>query len=277
MRGVVESRGDGFPHLAAAWPDRELLAGITTRAAAERSEGRDDPALRTLRSLATGRFEGLVGGSQVHGSRVYETDSISVPESAPRAGPFLLRLTGYDGFLAARPGMLLTVGVADCVPALVYAPDAGAVALLHAGWRGIAAGILPAALDLMERAGIGPEALVAWWGPAIGPCCYPVGEEVVEAIRATEAGPATGGWVRRSPEGWRVDLRAALSRQAEVRGVPRSSIGVSSHCTSCSAELFFSHRRDPSGDRMLAFAGVPLSDGASGDARHAPERRRRSA
>ncbi len=263
MSGAVESLGDGFPHLKVVWSDRALWAGITTRAASERSAGRDDPTLETVRSFATGHFDGLVGGSQVHGSRIYETDAISVPEPNPRAGPFLLRLTGYDGFFSGRPGTLLTIGVADCVPALLYAPDAGAVALLHAGWRGIATGILPAALERMERAGIRPEAVIGWWGPAVGPCCYPVGEEVVEAIRATDAGSATEAWVRPSPEGSRVDLREVLSLQAEARGVRRSSISVSSYCTSCAAELFFSHRREPSGGRMIAFAGLPLSDGAS--------------
>ncbi|MGH7570397.1 MAG: polyphenol oxidase family protein [Gemmatimonadota bacterium] len=262
MNRAVESLGEGLPRLDLAWPGRALRAGITLRAAAAVSDGRRDPALEGLRSWAARRFDGLVGGTQTHGSRIYETDGVRVPESTPREGPYLLRLTGYDGFLTRRPGTLLTVGVADCVPALLYAPGEEAVALLHAGWRGIAAGIMPAALALMERLGIRSETVLAWWGPAVAPCCYPVGEEVVEAIRSSGAGPAVDGWVHRTPEGPRVDLRAALSRQAEARGVPRSSISVSSYCTSCSAELFFSHRRERSRDRMLAFAGIPLSEKA---------------
>lgn len=262
MSGAVESLRSGLPYLGLAWPGRPLVAGITTRAASERLGGRHDPAVETLRALATGRFDGLVSASQVHGSRIYEADRAAAPESPPPEGPFLVRLAGYDGFFTRRPGILLTVGVADCVPALLYAPDAGAVALLHAGWRGIAAGILPAALDRMGDAGIRPEALLAWWGPAVGPCCYPVGEEVVEAIRRTDAGRAIDTWVRGSSEGPRVDLRGALSRQAEARGLRPSSIRVSPYCTSCSAEHFFSHRREPSGGRMLAFAGLPLSSRA---------------
>ncbi|MGH7564920.1 MAG: polyphenol oxidase family protein [Gemmatimonadota bacterium] len=260
MSRAVESLGDGFPCLDLAWPGRALRAGITLRAAAEGSEARRDPALEALRSWAAGRFDGLVGGTQVHGSRIYDTEGVRVPEPTPRDSPFLLRVGRYDGFLTRRPGTLLTVGVADCVPALLYAPGEEAVALLHAGWRGVAAGIVPAALARMEGVGIRLETVLAWWGPAVAPCCYPVGEEVVEAIRSSDAGPAVDGWVHRSPEGPRVDLRAALSRQAEARGVPRSSISVSPHCTSCAAELFFSHRREPSGARMLAFAGIPLPD-----------------
>ncbi len=260
MTRAVESLGDGFPRLDLVWPGLALRAGITLRAAAAGSDGRKDSALEALRAWATGRFDGLVGGTQVHGSRIFDTQGVRVPESTPRECPFLLRVGRYDGFLAWGPGTLLTVGVADCVPALLYAPEAEAVALVHAGWRGIAAGIVPEALARMEAVGIRPQSVLAWWGPAVAQCCYPVGEEVVEAIRSSEAGPATDGWVRGSPAGPRVDLREALSRQAEARGVPRSSISVSCYCTSCAAELFFSHRREPSGGRMLAFAGVPLAD-----------------
>lgn len=264
MSGAGEFPGRGFPHLGVVWPGRPLLAGITVRAASALSDGCADPALESLRAFAAERFDELVSATQVHGSRIYEAYPAKEPERPHGEAPSLLRLTGYDGFFSRRPGTLLTVAVADCVPALLYAPDAGAVALLHAGWRGIAAGILAAALDRMEAAGIRPEALSAWWGPAVGPCCYQVGEEVVEALQATEAGRTAESWVRSSPEGARVDLREALSRQAEARGMRPSSIRVSPYCTSCTPELFFSHRREPSAGRMLAFAGLPRGNGAAG-------------
>jgi hypothetical protein len=256
VSGAVEARGAGFPHLEVGWPGLPLAAGITLRPAAENGGGRD-LALDSLRSWAEGRFDGLVGGIQVHGARIFDAGRVRVPEADVPAGPFLLRVAGYDGFLADRPGLLLTVGVADCVPALLYAPRAGALALLHAGWRGIAAGILPAALERLSEAGVRPADVLAWWGPAIGPCCYPVGEEVVEALRSTEAGPEPDAWVRRGPDGARVDLREALNRQAAARGIPPSAVTASGRCTSCAADLFFSHRREPSGGRMLAFAGLP--------------------
>ncbi|HKY61434.1 MAG TPA: polyphenol oxidase family protein [Gemmatimonadota bacterium] len=259
MTRAVEARGPGFPHLEVGWPGLPLAAGITLRPAAENGPGRD-PALEGLRSWAAGRFDGLVGATQVHGARIFDVDGVRVPETAGSAGPFVLRVAGYDGLLTNRPGRLLTVGAADCVPALLYAPRAGVVALLHAGWRGIAAGILPAALERLSEAGARPADVLAWWGPAVGPCCYPVGEEVVEALRATEAGPEADGWVRRGPGGPRVDLREALTSQAAARGIPRGAVTASSRCTSCAADLFFSHRRDPSGGRMLAFAGLPRPD-----------------
>lgn len=257
MTGAVEAPGRGFPHLEVAWAGHPLVAGVTLRSAGDGGRGRRDPALEALRSWARGRFEGLVGGLQAHGARIYDTRGLRVPGADGPGGPFLLRVAGYDGFTADRPGLLLTVGVADCVPALLYGPGAGVVALLHAGWRGIAAGILPAALDRLLEAGVRPTDVLAWWGPAVGPCCYPVGEEVVEALRATEAGPETDAWVHRGPDGPRVDLRQALTRQAVARGVPESAVTASDRCTSCAADLFFSHRRDPNGGRMLAFAGLP--------------------
>ena len=256
MTHAIETPGSGFPHLAVEWPGLPLVAGITLRPAGENRQVRD-PALESLRSWAAGRFEGLVGATQVHGIRIFDIGGVRVPEPEGPAGPFLLRVAGYDGFLADRPGLLLTVGAADCVPALLYAPRAGALALLHAGWRGIAAGIVPAALERLSEAGVRPADVLAWWGPAIGPCCYPVGEEVVEALRATDAGPESDGWVRRGPGRPRVDLRKVMTRQASARGVPPSAVTASDRCTSCAAELFFSHRRDPSGGRMLAFAGLP--------------------
>lgn len=257
MTRAVETRARGFPHLETGWPGHPLVAGITLRTAGDGGRGGRDPALEGLRSWAAGRFEGLVGGLQVHGARLYDTRGLTVPGTDAADGPFLLRVAGVDGILADRPGLLLTVGVADCVPALLYAPRAGVLALLHAGWRGIAAGIVPAALERFSEAGVRPADILAWWGPAIGPCCYPVGEEVVEALKATEAGPEPDGWVHPGPHGSRVDLRAALSRQAEARGVPGSAITASDLCTSCASDLFYSYRRDPTGGRMLAFAGLP--------------------
>ncbi|MDX1662138.1 MAG: polyphenol oxidase family protein, partial [Gemmatimonadota bacterium] len=168
----------------------------------------------------------------------------------------------FDGFVTAEPGVLVTVGVADCVPALLWAPEHPAVALLHAGWRGVAAGIVPSAVrEMVSRYGIEPDGLRAWWGPAIGPCHYPVGEEVVDAIRETAAGPGTDSWVRRDAgngSGPRVDLRAALTRQAVAVGVPAKAIAASGDCTACEPDRYHSYRyEDGGGGRMVAYAGIP--------------------
>lgn len=256
--------GGRLPHLALRWPTGPLVAGVTTRAL---NFGRHTAAPAhavaaahaALRAWSADRFAGLVGGVQVHGARLFRADGVAVPEPDGRSGPFTLRVAATDGFVAATPGLLLTIGVADCVPAFLYAPEAGAVALVHAGWRGVAAEIVPGALAaLSESYGVEPGDCAAYWGPAIGPECYPVGEEVVEAIRATSAGPHTDGWVIAGAGGPRVDLRAALTRQARAAGIDPESITASVRCTACDPGLFHSYRRERGGGgRMVAFAGVP--------------------
>lgn len=259
MNPARESVADGaLPRLEVSWPGRPIDAGTTTRPLD--FGGPDGRTARAaLRSWAAGRYRAIVGGRQVHGSRVRPVDREAVPE-AVGGDPPIVRLEGVDGFTSATPGILLTVGVADCVPALVYAPSVGALALLHAGWRGVAAGILERAVERMvAEYGVEPRDCVAWWGPAVGPCCYPVGEEVVEAIRATVAGPGTEGWVRPGSPGPRVDLRAALTRQALAAGLPNGAVTASPRCTSCEKEAFHSYRRDGvAAGRMIAYAGVPI-------------------
>jgi hypothetical protein len=214
-------------------------------------------AYGALQEWTAGRFELVIGGSQIHGSRLFHVDDVRVPEPEGRSGPALVRVAGYDGFLASRPGVLLTVGVADCVPAFLAAPERTVVALLHAGWRGVAAGIVPRAIEAMEREyGVAPGAIRAWWGPAIGPCCYPVGPEVVDALAVTAAGARREAWLTADGEGiTRVDLRAALTLQAVASGVPPVSIASSPLCTSCDRRLHSYRRERGGGGRMLALAG----------------------
>lgn len=258
---------DGVPRLEVRWGSGSLVAGVTT-SALNFGPHTDAPARevteaqRRFRAWAADRFEGLVGASQMHGARLFRADGLSIPERGPRSGPYALRLSSYDGFLSRTPGILLTIGVADCVPVILHAPGAGAVALLHAGWRGVAGGILSAGLAAMEREyGVASPDVEAWWGPAIGPCCFAVGEEVVTAIRATAAGPSTEAWARREGGGLRVDLRAALTTQAQAAGVPVAGIASSSACTACDPTYHSYRRARGGGGRMLAFAGRPREAG----------------
>lgn len=242
------------PGLAAAVTTRELDFGRHTE-----SRARDvSAAQQALLEWAAGGFDILVGGSQVHGTRLFHADGVSVPETGGRRAPAAIRVAGYDGFVASRPGILLTVGIADCVPAFLAAPSRGAVALLHAGWRGVAGGIVPLAIAALERElGVAPEEMRAWWGPAIGPCCYPVGHEVVAALEATAAGERRDAWLGEEGGGPRVDLRAALTAQAEAAGLPSGAISSSPLCTSCDTRLHSYRRARGGGGRMVALAGYP--------------------
>jgi len=170
--------------------------------------------------------EQVVFARQVHGTRLIEhpTESrgsfrTASVQKEPRDG-----LPEADGHVVRDPGLAPLVFTADCLPVAVAGP--GGVAMLHAGWRGLAGGILAAGVEAVE-------ATSAAIGPGIGPCCYEVGEEVLGAFADLGEGVA---------EGRMLDLPEVALRQLARAGVEWiESAGL---CTSCEEELFFSHRRD---------------------------------
>jgi YfiH family protein len=203
-------------------PYAELNLGILTD---------DDPVLvqrnRDLLAAAVGRDrDGFAMGLQVHGNKV-QSHAGRPPKSA-----YVTRvdeLVEADAQLTTSPDVTPLVLVADCFPVVLSTP--GAVGVVHCGWRGIAAGILSAALN---RVGGDVENVTAVIGPGIGACCYEVGEEVLTAFTARQ--------LDRAFEGQRLDLGRAIHTELERGGVQSiSEIGL---CTSCNPQLFFSHRRD---------------------------------
>ena len=192
---------------------------------------------RALRA-ATG-MAGTVHARQVHGAE------LAVHEVAALQG--MLVIEGVDGHLTNRRGVLLTVSVADCVPVSLVDPIRRAVALVHAGWRGTAAGIVPRAAERLQQAyGSEPGALWIHAGPAICGQCYEVGPEVHAALRPEQSPP-----VAPAP----VDVRAVVAEQAARAGVPGEQLSVSGHCTRCGPGEFFSHRGGSAG-RQMGVLGV---------------------
>jgi purine-nucleoside/S-methyl-5'-thioadenosine phosphorylase / adenosine deaminase len=232
------------------WRERfGLLAGITERGggtppfslALKSPEENAETILERLRALRADvrpAFTAFQMAHQVHGTRVAWHDAVA---------PGFHLLDDTDGHATRQPGLLLAVSVADCVPIYLAANDGSAIALLHAGWRGVAAGMLEAGLAaLRERAGVTAGDVVIHCGVAICGGCYEVGPEV---IRAVEGRAAAG------PE--HLDLRAALARRARAAGV--REVTVSPFCTSCDGARFFSHRASRGdGGRQLAYLGRPL-------------------
>ncbi len=155
-----------------------------------------------------------------------------------------LRSDAADGHFSHTRGIGFAVTIADCVPVFVAHP-AGAVALLHAGWRGTAAGILTRTLLLFAAHGLAPTELRIHMGPAICGQCYEVGADVYAKI--------TGQAV---PRPTKIDLRAVLADQAHAGGA--RNITVSRWCTLCDNDRFFSHRAGDSGRQVAAIA-VPSS------------------
>jgi YfiH family protein len=153
---------------------------------------------------------------------------------------------GADGHATVTPGELLLVTVADCVPIYLLAPQSRAIALLHAGWRGTAAGILSRGLELLaSRTGTRTADIVMHLGVAICGGCYEVGSEVLAAVGE----PArTGGRGK-------LDLRAVLAEQGAKLGIGETT--QSGLCTSCHRDRFFSHRASGGTDgRMIAYLGT---------------------
>jgi YfiH family protein len=169
-------------------------------------------------------------GAQVHGSDLVEVERSSGAWLRPDQPPGVQA----DGQIARRPGEAGLVYVADCVP-IVVAGRSG-IAALHGGWRGLAAGIVGRGVEAVEGA-------AAAIGPAIGPCCYEVGDDVLAAFRGLGAGRSNDR---------RIDLPAVaetLLRRAGVDDVARIDL-----CTRCNPELLFSHRG--AGPRTGRQAGV---------------------
>jgi YfiH family protein len=156
------------------------------------------------------------------------------------------QIDGVDGHATDRSGLMLTVTVADCIPVYLAAPTHGGLALLHAGWRGTAAGILARGVEaLAHRVRVEPYEMVMHCGVGICGKCYEVGREVMEGLGqpADGAGP------------WHADLREVLAEQGRRLGI--SEITVSDWCSAHDAERFYSHRRSAGADgRMAAYLGA---------------------
>lgn len=148
-----------------------------------------------------------------------------------------------DACWSRDPGVACTIMVADCLPVLFAHASGRAVAAAHAGWRGLAGGVLEATVQALQQAA-GPGAISAWLGPCIGPAAFEVGNEVREAFGPDEAVRAC--FQPHGPGKWLADL-PALARirlqQAGVAGL-HGNDGTPGWCTVTQASVFFSHRRD---------------------------------
>jgi polyphenol oxidase len=222
-------------HIAADLPGAHVLfttrrGGVSTGSYASLNLGlwTDDEAARVHANrdrlaaavgLARGRFQ---QGRQVHETHVRALDAPPDPEEEPAPA---------DGQATSVPGVAPIVLVADCLPIALAA--LGAVAMVHAGWRGLAGGVVEQGVAAVRQLG-GPGPIGAAIGPGAGGCCYEVGEEVHAAFAVH------GEEVR---NGRNLDLKAVARRELEAAAVETvHDVGL---CTLCAdPSLFFSHRRD---------------------------------
>jgi polyphenol oxidase len=177
---------------------------------------------------------------QVHGSEVLELDSL------PAGAAGSARLPAADAVVARHAGRVCVIQVADCLPVLFAARDGSAVAAAHAGWRGLAAGVLEATV---RRLGEEPRRLIAWLGPAIGARHFEVGAEVRAAFLARDTG-AAAAFSANARGRWQCDLAALARRQLAALGM--SAVCGGEWCTYADPARFFSYRRDGQCGRMAA-------------------------
>jgi purine-nucleoside/S-methyl-5'-thioadenosine phosphorylase / adenosine deaminase len=230
--GLRWSEKDGVRWLEAELPGAEAaftarVGGVSEPPFDTLNLGRltGDPVVRENRHRLAAALgidpRGVLIGRQVHQTLVRRHESPPEPSAFAEPAP---GAPEGDGQATARPGLVPLVLVADCLPVALAGPRG--VAMIHCGWRGMAAGIVKRGVEE-----VGATAAAA--GPSIGPCCYEVGAEVLDAFRSLGEGIASGRML---------DLRTALRRLLEQAGV--ELIEISDLCTSCNPDLFFSHRRD---------------------------------
>jgi YfiH family protein len=180
---------------------------------------------------------------QVHGARAVRVGAADIDREPPEA----------DAAVTTERGIACAVLVADCLPVLLAAPEGRAVAAAHAGWRGLAAGVVEAALKVLcDGAACSPADVAAWLGPCIGPRRFEVGAEVVEAFGGGREGDPR--FVPRPrPDGsprWLADLPALTRQRLSAAGV--RGIEGGAWCTVDDRSRFFSFRRDGVTGRMAA-------------------------
>lgn len=211
---LVQAPWDGWQWRG--WASSSIVAGVTSR----RIE-----AGQLLNHLAPGAIS--VTAEQVHGASL-------ACVGHPAHG--VLTVAGCDALLTSTPGAALLIRTADCVPVFFAAAARPAVGLAHAGWRGLATGLLPRMVAAFRHAyQISAEALTVAIGPAIRACCYQVGEEFSARFP---------GHVTRTKGHWMCDLIGVAIEQLRASGVPARAITDAGVCTACGLDTWFSLRKE---------------------------------
>ncbi len=213
----------------------------------------DDPAAVAANRDELVRRAGLPSSPhwlhQVHGTGVLRFDAPAAGEVPGDAEP------EADAAVTSTPGTVLAILTADCLPVVFAAVDGSEVGAAHAGWRGLASGVLEATVAAMRT----PAArLQAWLGPAASPLAYEIGAEVREAFVADDA-EAASAFAATRPGHWRVDLYALARRRLQASGIPAASIHGGGLCTISDPRSFYSHRRDPRTGRMATLVWTAVA------------------
>ncbi|WP_315855303.1 peptidoglycan editing factor PgeF [Spiribacter salinus] len=246
-----EASGEGIELIRPDWPV-PVHAGFTTRQGGVSQSPyntlnlalhvEDDPAAvhenRRRLVAQAGLPEEPRWLRQVHGTRVVHAEEVERD------------VTEADAVWSDRPGQVCAVLVADCMPILLASADGGCVAAVHAGWRGLASGVIQAAVAALPVPSSGLHACI---GPCIGPTAYEVGPEVIEQLQAVGVVPVIthGATARTKSSRECLDLVSTASRILEKVGVTElTSLG---RCSANERHAFYSHRRCGATGRLSGF------------------------
>jgi YfiH family protein len=174
---------------------------------------------------------------QVHGNVVVDAEALSDSQ---------VGVIEADASVARRPGTVCAIQVADCVPVLFADRTGGTVAAAHAGWRGLAGGVIE---KTVERMAVGPERLIAYLGPGIGPRAFEVGDDVRDAFLAHDAA-AGAAFAPHAHGKWMADLCRLARQRLAALGITHVYGG--GFCTYSDPQRFYSYRREKTTGRMAA-------------------------
>lgn len=240
-----------------------LVHGFLTR------DATPSPGRLPLAQLAAEAAEGLrlagaeglilVGADQVHGDRVVEVGEDgggAVPETADG---MVRQAAECDALVTARPGVLLAIRTADCVPILLQDAEAGVIGACHCGWRGLFENLTARTVEAMTRLGARPGSTRAWIGPCIRAENYEVGPGLLGKFAERYPPDFWSRFpdLRLTPDGTRLDLAALAAAQLRGAGLPPDGIGDSGICTHADAARCHSWRRDgEAAGRTLTVIGL---------------------
>ncbi|MCX5726436.1 MAG: peptidoglycan editing factor PgeF [Candidatus Saganbacteria bacterium] len=176
---------------------------------------------------------------QVHGDKVEEIKTEKGPLEA-------------DALITNKPGIVLSVRTADCVPIFILDSENKAIGLIHAGWKSSIAQIARKTIQKMENCySTNPANCLIGIGPSIGRCCYEIGDEVVRKLKASIK--TSESFLTKTPDGkWDLDLGLLNKEMLLEEGAREENFTISHLCTSCRKDLFYSYRRDGKTGRMFA-------------------------